>query len=145
MQIDILPMSFSDLTSLKKNLYEDFDNFWTLSTLESELNNPNSFYFVAKVNDEIVGFAGIWKAIDTMHIMNIVSKITKRNLGIGSKMLEYLIDFSKNQNVTSLTLEVKESNEIAIHLYEKNKFKKIGTRKNYYAENENAIIMTYYF
>ena len=39
-------------------------------------------------------------------------------------------------------LEVRESNQVAINFYKKNKFNQISIRKNYYSEpNENAIIM----
>ena len=138
-------MSISLLEKIKDILSTEFDNFWTYSVFKSELENPNSKYFVAIRNDEIVGFAGIWKAIDDMHITNIVTKISKRHLGIASMLLEKLIEVSKEENVNSLTLEVNENNTYAIKLYEKYNFKKIGLRKNYYAQNENAIIMTLVF
>ena len=80
-----------------------------------------------------------------MHITNIVTKISKRHIGIASKLLEKLIETSKENNATLLTLEVNEKNSNAIKLYEKYKFKKIGCRKNYYKQNENAIIMTLFF
>lgn len=138
-------MSISHLEEIKDILSTEFDDFWTYSVFKSELENPNSQYFVAIRNDEIVGFAGIWKAIDDMHITNIVTKIPKRHLGIASMLLEKLIEVSKAEKVNSLTLEVNESNTYAIKLYEKYNFKKIGLRKNYYAQNENAIIMTLVF
>ncbi len=138
-------MSISHLEEIKDILSTEFDDFWTYSVFKSELENPNSQYFVAIRNDEIVGFAGIWKAIDDMHITNIVTKISKRHLGIASMLLEKLIEVSKEENVNSLTLEVNENNTYAIKLYEKYNFKKIGLRKNYYAQNENAIIMTLVF
>lgn len=138
-------MSISHLEEIKDILSTEFDDFWTYSVFKSELENPNSKYFVAIRNDEIVGFAGIWKAIDDMHITNIVTKISKRHLGIASMLLEKLIEVSKEENVNSLTLEVNENNTYAIKLYEKYNFKKIGLRKNYYAQNENAIIMTLVF
>lgn len=138
-------MLISHLEEIKDILSAEFDDFWTYSVFKSELENPNSQYFVAIRNDEIVGFAGIWKAIDDMHITNIVTKISKRHLGIASMLLEKLIEVSKAEKVNSLTLEVNESNTYAIKLYEKYNFKKIGLRKNYYAQNENAIIMTLVF
>lgn len=138
-------MLISHLEEIKDILSTEFDDFWTYSVFKSELKNPNSQYFVAIRNDEIVGFAGIWKAIDDMHITNIVTKISKRHLGIASMLLEKLIEVSKAEKVNSLTLEVNESNTYAIKLYEKYNFKKIGLRKNYYAQNENAIIMTLVF
>ena len=145
MEITINEMNLSHLMEIKDILTSDFDEFWTYSVFENELKNPNSKYFVAILNNEIVGFAGVWKSVDDIHITNIVTKISKRHLGIASKLLEELIAFSKFQNTTSLTLEVNENNLNAIKLYEKYHFKKIGIRKNYYGQNENAIIMTLYF
>lgn len=144
-KIQISSMSISHLDEIKDILSSEFDNFWTYSVFKSELQNPNSQYFVAIQDDEIVGFAGIWKAIDDIHITNIVTRISKRHLGIASMLLEKLINVSKEENVNSLTLEVNENNIYAIRLYEKYNFKKIGLRKNYYAQNENAIIMTLVF
>lgn len=143
--MEINKMSTSHLEEIKDILLTDFDDFWTYSVFKSELENPNSQYFVAIQDDEIVGFAGIWKSVDDIHITNIVTKTSKRHLGIASMLLEKLIKVSKEENLTSLTLEVNENNVYAIKLYEKYNFKKIGLRKNYYAQNENAIIMTLFF
>lgn len=143
--MEINKMSTSHLEEIKDILLTDFDDFWTYSVFKSELGNPNSQYFVAIQDDEIVGFAGIWKSVDDIHITNIVTKTSKRHLGIASMLLEKLIEVSKEENLTSLTLEVNENNVYAIKLYEKYNFKKIGLRKNYYAQNENAIIMTLFF
>lgn len=146
MNVIISLMTLADLEEIKDKLVSEFDDFWTYSIFASELKNENSMYFVAKNNDEmIVGFAGIWKAVDDIHITNIVTKKDKRHLGIASKLLEHLICVSKKDGLPSLTLEVNENNMNAIHLYEKYNFQKIGIRKNYYGQNENAMIMTYYF
>lgn len=145
MNIKVYSMSISDLEQIKDNLEIDFDNFWNYNIFKQELGNPNSEYFVALLNEEIVGFAGIWISVDDIHITNIVTKKDLRNQGIGKKLLEHLIMVSKEKNLSSLTLEVNEKNIPAICLYEKYHFQKIGQRKNYYKQNENAIIMTYYF
>lgn len=145
MEIVINRMTFSHLLEIKDQLITEFDDFWTYAIFEKELENPNSTYFVAIVNDEIVGFAGIWKVLDEMHITNIVTKFSKRHMGIASKLLEKLIEASKLEKSTLLTLEVHETNTNAIKLYEKYNFKKIGLRKNYYGQNKNAIIMTLFF
>lgn len=145
MNITIRPMDISDLELIKDYLQTDFDDFWNVNILKQELENPNSEYFVALENNEIVGFAGIWISVDDIHITNIVTKKDKRNHGIGSRLLEHLITVSCKKHLSSLTLEVNENNIPAIKLYEKYQFQKIGLRKNYYRQNENAIIMTYYF
>lgn len=143
--MQIRPMLISDLDTIKDTLENDFDDFWNYNVFKSELENPNSEYFVALQDNEIVGFAGIWISVDDIHITNIVTKKSYRNHGIGTKLLEHLIEISKEKKLSSLTLEVNENNEPALKLYENHHFQKIGQRKNYYNQNENAIIMTYYF
>lgn len=145
MEIIINPMRLSALLEIKDILATQFDDFWNFEVFRLELENLNSKYLIATINSEIVGFGGIWKAVDDIHITNIVTKIDKRHLGIASSILKNLIELSKKEKVNSLTLEVSENNTNAIKLYEKYNFKKIGLRKNYYPQNENAIIMTLYF
>lgn len=145
MEIQISKMSISNLQEIKDILFSDFDNFWTYTVFEAELKNPNSQYYIATIDSEIVGFAGILKILDEMHITNIVTKISKRHQGIASKLLEKLIETSKLESASFLTLEVNECNATAIKLYEKFNFKKLGLRKNYYGQNKNALIMTLFF
>ena len=142
--IEITKMTLQDLESLSPILETEFDNFWNFTTLKSEIENPDSIVIIAKSNNEILGFAGIWKAVDIMHIMDIVVAKKHRNKHIGQAMLEELIQLCKNNNIYELTLEVRQDNTPAINLYTKYNFKKIGERKNYYGVNNNAIIMTLY-
>ena len=58
------------------------------------------------------GFAGINIILDEAHLANIVTKKDLRNKGIGSKLLESLIE-------EAITLEVNEKNTSAISLYKK--------------------------
>ncbi len=142
MDLEIYNMTFLDLNLIKDNLIKDFDDFWTYDILNDELNNPNSEYFVAKLENNILGFAGIWKSVDDVHITDIVVKKTNRNSGVGSKLLEKLISTAISENFKAITLEVNENNLPAINLYLKYGFKNVGLRKKYYDNKYNAIIMT---
>lgn len=142
MQIKINKMNIDDLNKISPVLLKEFDDFWNYNIFKSELENENSKYVVAKNNDEIVGFAGIWISIDEAHVTNIVTKKDLRKNGIGSTLLEELINLSKNLNLVSITLEVNENNLDAIKLYEKFGFEKLGIRKKYYNNTYNALIMT---
>ena len=141
----ISEMNLQDLENIKDCLLSDFDDFWSYNILKQELENGKSKYFVAKQENEIVGFAGIMLIIDEVNIMNIVVKKDKRNLGIGSSLLEEIIGYSKVHNATSITLEVNEKNIPAIKLYEKYGFKQVGLRKKYYNNEDNAILMDLVF
>ena len=135
-------MTDGDIESITPNFPSDFDQFWDITNLKNDFVNSNATYFVAKIDEEIVGFAGILKICEEANIMNIVTKVSKRHLGVATKLLEKLIVSAKEQGCTSITLEVNEHNTNAIHLYEKFHFKRIGFRKKYYNNTDDAIIMT---
>ena len=141
-KIKIYPMNSDDIQLIEPHFESEFDKFWNINNLKNDFSNPNSTYFIAKLDDEIVGFAGILTICDEANIMNIVSKANKRHLGIGTKLLDALVDSAKNQNLKSITLEVNINNYPAINLYEKFGFKRIGLRKKYYNNTDDAIIMT---
>ena len=141
MDIKIEKMTITDLNNIKDNLNSDFDDFWNYNILKEEIENNNSKYIVAKINDEIVGFAGIKIIMDKADIMNIVTKKSFRNEGIGTLLLENLISIAYELKLSGISLEVNEENLPAIHLYEKFGFQNLGIRKNYY-QDKNAIIMT---
>lgn len=139
-KIQISEMFLFDLDNIKDILVSDFDDFWNYSILKDELSNANSYYLVAKLDNEILGFAGIKYVLNDADIMNIVVKKSKRKSGIGSLLLKNIIELCKKLNVSTLFLEVNEKNLPAISLYKKFGFEEVGFRKNYYKEN-NAIVM----
>lgn len=143
--IKIENMTLEDFEKIKDNLQNDFDDFWKPNILKSELESENSKYIVAKEDDDIVGFAGIWISPDDVEITNIVTKKTERKKGIGSLLLEKLIEMAKETKRKNISLEVNENNIIARCLYEKHDFEVVGIRKKYYHGKDNAIIMTKYF
>lgn len=141
--IKISRMTVSDLNEIEDILFSDFDDFWNINTFKSELLNPDSKYIVAKIDNKIVGYAGIWKAVDDVHITNIVTAKNLRRQNIGSILLSNLIEMAKAENgITSITLEVNCNNLPAKKLYEKSDFEVVGLRKKYYNNIDDAIIMT---
>ena len=140
--IEIENMTLEHYEKIKDNLQNDFDEFWTASILKSELESKLSKYLVAKENENILGFAGIIILPDDIEITNIVTKKSERKKGIGNLLLEKIIEISKETEKEFISLEVNEKNIIAINLYEKFGFEKVGLRKKYYNGTDDAIIMT---
>ena len=106
------------------------------------MNSGDYKYFVVKRNNNIAGLAEIWKSVDDMHVIDIVVRKDLRNQGIGSALLEKLIEIARQNKMESITLEVMHTNIPAIKLYEKFGFKNAGIRKNYYKGFHDAFIMT---
>ena len=141
MELNICKMVLEDVISIEKDFSKNFDDFWPVSILKEDIKSKNSYYIVAKSNDEIIGFAGIKIILDEANIMNIAVKINMRNKKIGSILLEQLILLSKKHLCKIITLEVNETNKNAISLYEKYEFSRIGLRKKYYNNTYDAILM----
>ena len=140
--IEIKEMMIQDFEKIKDILITDFDDFWTPDILKNEILGENKKYIVAKIDDEIVGFAGVMIVDKEMELMNIVTKKNKRSLGIGTSLLTNIIKFAEKNNFEQIFLEVNEENNIAIELYKKEGFENIGRRKKYYNSTNDAIIMS---
>ena len=136
-------MEESDLDSIMDIESQAFSPPWSRKAFLLEItNNLLAKYIVAEIDGHIVGYGGVWIIVDEGHITNIAVGQKYRGKGIGSKLLEGLIQICRDRNVTAMTLEVRESNKVAQNLYKKYGFKEYGTRKGYYQDNnEDAIIM----
>ena len=140
-KFSIYEMNFIDLNSIKDILESEFDNYWNYSIFKTELENPNSKYYVLKNKTEIIGFAGILIVLDEAEITNIVIKKAYRSLGLSKLLMDKIINYCSDNNIAKIHLEVNSSNLVAINLYKHFGFKKVGLRKNYY-KNGDAILLT---
>lgn len=120
-----------------------FPDPWSRDALIYELeSNPRAFYIVADLENQVVGYAGLWWIGDEGHITNVAVRPGFRNRKIGEGIVNVMIDFTTKEGMKHHTLEVRRSNEPAIKLYEKFGFQVEGVRKEYYLNNhEDALIM----
>ncbi|WP_084110854.1 ribosomal protein S18-alanine N-acetyltransferase [Caldanaerobius fijiensis] len=125
---------------------EAFTVPWSRESFEMEITrNKCAYYIVAILDEKVVGYGGMWLVVDEAHITNIAVHRDYRGQGIGKKIIEGLIEEAKRRKLMAMTLEVRASNRVAIHLYEKYGFTPFGRRKGYYSDNnEDAIIMWKY-
>lgn len=141
--VDIAPLEGSHLPQVLAIERECFSSPWSENTFRTELNRPEvSEWFVAIVDDQVVGYSGLLQVGTEGHITNLAVERAQRRHGIGRMLLERLIEAARQRGIEALTLEVRESNEAAIQLYEKFGFRVLGRRKRYYPEDdEDALIM----
>ena len=119
-----------------------FHKPWSIDEFKKELENPIASYFVALCNEKVVAYGGFWWVMFEAEITNIAVHPDFRRNKIASRILDKMIEKCRETGTSKLHLEVREDNEKAISLYEKYGFKAVGLRKNYYSDNENAILMT---
>lgn len=124
------------INKLGKLIRDDFDTlFKIVDILESKYDKV----FVYEEKDEVIGFLHIIELDETVDIINIVVREDRRNINIGSLLIDYMFD-SISENIQLITLEVAINNVNAISLYEKFGFEIINTRSNYY-QNVDAYLM----
>lgn len=102
--------------------------------------NPFSKRLEYAENNKTIGFLDYSLIYDRMEINNIKVEEEYQNLGIGTKLMSYLISIAIIEHVVNITLEVRLSNEKARHLYKKFGFREVALRKFYYGD-EDGILM----
>lgn len=133
---DIPLIVFNDRRILGQSLGED--------TLESELKeNIFTRFFVMEdeENHQLLGHIGIWIDVPLAAILNFYVVPEHQHSGLGSLLMSFILDYLKQTQVNTLTLEVRKSNEIAQRMYHQFGFTEVSVRKNYYADGEDAYLM----
>ena len=142
LSIEIRPMKFEDIDQVDEINRLSFSNPWSRESFERELSsNRIAHYFVATYENKVVGFVGLWIIFQEAQITTIAVHPDYRGRKIGEKLLDFVIDYCEKQSVKNIILEVRVSNTIAQNLYYKKGFKKIGVRKWYYKDGEDALVM----
>ncbi len=120
-----------------------FSEPWSRKSLEDLLTCDYAVYFAARDEDSgaVAGYVGMYVSFDVGNINNVGVLPEYRRRGIGKMLMDKLCTYCRDNVITLLTLEVRESNAPAIRLYEKLGFQKVGVRKNYYKKpTENGVL-----
>lgn len=143
--LDIRPMTEDNFTAAAHIEQACFsDRPWTAEQFHEELSLDFSRTFIAYSDGEAAGFVNLWLTPPMALINNIAVLPGFRRRGIAQALIKAAL--SACDNCTSLTLEVRESNQPAIELYNIMDFSQVGRRKRFYENpTEDALIMTKFF
>lgn len=145
--IEIIPMTEAHLDGVMELEEATFSIPWSRADFEREIReNAMAIYYVAAEEGKILGYAGMWHVVTEGHITNVGVLEEARRRGIGSMLMEKMMETAREKKMTGMTLEVRMGNAPAQALYHKFGFRAEGVRRNYYADTkEDAIIMWRYF
>lgn len=94
-------------------------------------------------HQRIAGYIVARESAGELHINNVAVRDQYRRRGIGDALLGRILDTAKRLKVKVAFLEVRGGNHAAQALYEKNGFKPIARRPNYYTDpQEDAVVMS---
>lgn len=141
-QIEIRELCEEHIEPLSRIESESFSMPWSPKDFRDLLSRDYCMYLVALADGEVVGCCGMTMICQEGNIDNVVVAEHFRNRGIAGVMLKELIERGEAAGINAFTLEVRVSNEAAIHLYEKLGFVSEGIRPNFYEKPvEDADIM----
>jgi len=120
---------------------------WSRTLFLEELACKTAFNYVVKLtgsekHEPVIAYICSRIIGCEMSILRIAVSPKWRNLGIASWLLDKCFKMSRDKGVTSVFLEVRESNSAATALYDKQGFISVGKRPAYYPETgEDAVVL----
>jgi ribosomal-protein-alanine N-acetyltransferase len=143
LEVRITPMRRRHLRGVLRIEQQVYPRPWTFGLFVGEISQRASrVYLVARVGSEVVGYAGMFRAVDDGHITTIAVDPAWQRRGIATRMLLALARAAVDRGCRNLTLEVRMSNSGAQALYQRFGFVPAGVRKGYYPETgEDALVM----
>jgi ribosomal-protein-alanine N-acetyltransferase len=134
----------SDLDAVLAIEHESFTSPWTREMYLAELDNVGvSFCYLARDDSGVIlGFCSFWRVLDELHINNLAVAPPYRRRGIGTGLLTHVLNEGGRLGAHRATLEVRRSNDVARHLYERLGFATAGVRRAYYTNPvEDALVL----
>jgi ribosomal-protein-alanine N-acetyltransferase len=127
---------------------------WTASGYQREIDSPNSDLLMLRGARSahgsiksslepapLIGLACSWAILDEAHITLLAIDPAYQRQGLGSLLLYALLLLAQQRGLAWATLEVRASNQSALALYQRFGFESVGTRRKYYPDGEDALIL----
>lgn len=131
-----------DVETLSVIEARSFSMPWTAADFVRLIEDRNSRYLVAEVDGRVVGCCGVTNVSGDGEIDNVVVDEAYRNRGIATALLRETLRMGYAMGVEAFTLEVRVSNALALHIYEKAGFVSEGIRPRFYERpTEDAMIL----
>jgi ribosomal-protein-alanine N-acetyltransferase len=138
------PLSPHDLGQVMRIEADVYPFPWTRGNFEDALRAGYTAWALYDGAQTMVAYAIAMLAVDEAHLLNLSVARGFQRRGHGWKMLEWIAQCSRDYGARSLLLEVRPSNEVALRLYQRYGFERIGVRPGYYPAaggREDAVVM----
>jgi len=145
-EIVICPMAESDLDEVLAIENSSFPRPWVREHFLAELASPHAFPLSAFTADgRLAGYICPTLVLDEGHIMDVAVHPDFRGRGVGRLLVERVMGDCRDAGAAYVSLEVRVSNAAAIALYRGLGFTETRTRRRYYENGEDALLMEYIY
>jgi ribosomal-protein-alanine N-acetyltransferase len=139
--VEISPAAWGDLEAIHRLEVSSFPSPWRREFFESELGGESRLHFVARRRGVLIGYVFAMWFFDEMHINKIAVTSSERRKGIAEALMDRCLDFARENGITTISLEVRQSNRGAQAFYEHLDFAALYVRPRYYPDGEAAVVM----
>lgn len=130
---------FVTLASLADTVYHEYyssiltneqidymvEKFLSLSALHREADEENYRFYLVQEDGVFVGFIAVQPQGDRLFLSKLYLTKEYRGNGYGKRMMNFVFDEAKKENLKSVYLTVNRYNTPSIKIYEKSGFKKV--------------------
>ncbi len=140
--MEIENVVLANIDEMLKIEKQAFASHWSRQTFLDEFSAENGHYIAATEKGKIIGYTGYRYVLDEAHITTLAVDKRNRKKGIGTFLIQRLIEDAKAAGLKKLYLEVRQSNIPAQKIYKKHGFKVLDRRREYYQHPvEDALVM----
>jgi [ribosomal protein S18]-alanine N-acetyltransferase len=142
--IELLPMVEADLPAVMAIETDIYAFPWTQGNFRDSLAAGYGCWTYVR-DGGLIGYAVVMLAADEAHLLNLSIAAADQRQGHGRLLLKRLCELSQARGARLLYLEVRPSNLVALHLYKRHGFARVGIRRDYYPAphgREDALILT---
>nr|WP_314465628.1 ribosomal protein S18-alanine N-acetyltransferase [uncultured Clostridium sp.] len=135
---EMTPEDISGVLEIEKLCFSDP---WSCEMIENGLKSSLETWLVLW-KEGAAGYCVFRIVADECELLRIAVRPEYRGRGLSKKLMDQMVFYSRQNDVKSIFLEVRESNDRAKNLYKSYGFTEEGVRKHYYLNPcENAVLM----
>lgn len=120
---------------------EAADHPWSAEAMASTLARPTARAWIARDGPDAVGHLVASVVADVGEVLTVGVIPAARRRGWGAALLAACLDHWREEGVAEGFLEVRAGNTAALALYAREGWRRVGWRRGYYADGEDAVLM----
>ncbi|HEV7768174.1 MAG TPA: ribosomal protein S18-alanine N-acetyltransferase [Thermoanaerobaculia bacterium] len=139
--LDITAATLADVDAVHRIEEASFPAPWRREFFAAEVMGESRFNIVARRGEILIGYLFSMWIFDEMHVNKIAVEGGYRRQGIADALMQRCFDFAREHEISSISLEVRQSNRAAQEFYRHLDFETSYIRKRYYPDGEAAVVM----
>jgi ribosomal-protein-alanine acetyltransferase len=140
--IEVSSADSADLPEIASLAASSLPQPWPARLFEKELRLAEARLWVARKGARRIGFLAVRRVADEVHVLSVAVDPAQRRRGVARALLEAALCNEAASGAHAALLEVRVSNHAARAFYASTEFVAVGRRPRYYANGEDALLMT---